>query len=132
MADHPDKRLDPSLDQSPETGSVRDLQDRISSLREESTPRHMKEVQESSEKSDSGKAYEMIVTPIVAAGLGAGLDHLFSTRPFFFLALAFLGVCGVFWSIYKAEKNISTPIESKRLQNAEKQDKKSANFDSDI
>lgn len=80
------------------------------------------------ESSDLGKAYELIATPIVAGGIGAGIDHMAGTSPAFFLILGILGIMAGFWSIYKASQNISPEPPSKRLQDDEKQAKTSANF----
>lgn len=66
-------------------------------------------------------AYEMIMTPIVCGGMGAGLDHLFSTRPTLFITFAFLGVLAGFWRIYRVSQGIQTPLDLKRLQLTQKQ-----------
>jgi F0F1-type ATP synthase assembly protein I len=99
-----------------------DLQARVASLKADVAP------PAAPEKSDSelGKAYELIATPLVCGAIGAGLDHVFSTSPAFFITLAFLGVCAAFWSIYKSSQDIVTPLDSKRLRGGKKTAMKAA------
>lgn len=107
-----------------------DLQKRLQDLKQETAPHESKAEETPEDKSDLGRAYELIATPIVAGAIGAGIDHVFSTGPLFFITLAFLGVCAGFWNIYKSSQNIITPIDSKRLQDDQKTGKRAANFDS--
>ena len=101
-----------------------DLQARVASLKADVAP----PAAPTPEKSDSelGKAYELIATPLVCGAIGAGLDHVFSTSPAFFITLAFLGVCAAFWSIYKSSQDIVTPLDSKRLRGRKKTAMKAA------
>jgi len=85
------------------TDPLNDLQDRLKSLKKEVSP--PPKVEDEKEGSDLGKAYELIATPIVAGGIGAGIDHIFSTSPVFFIILAVLGVLAGFWALYKADQN---------------------------
>ena len=107
-----------------------DLQKRLQELKRETASDEPKADDSLEEKSDLGRAYELIATPIVTGALGAGVDHLFSTKPIFFITLAFLGLLAGFWNIYKASQNIVTPIDSKRLQGEKKTGKRASNFDS--
>lgn len=107
-----------------------DLQKRLHDLKQEAAPHEPKADNSQEDKSDLGHAYELIATPIVAGLIGAGVDHVFSTGPVFFITLAFLGICAGFWNIYKANRNIITPIDLKRLQDDKKTGKRAANFDS--
>lgn len=79
-----------------------DLQNRLKDFKTEVSPPPPKD---EDGKNDLGKAYELIATPIVAGGIGAGIDHLFGTSPAFFIILAVLGVLAGFWAIYKAEQS---------------------------
>lgn len=78
------------------------------------------DVMDESDKKGLSAAYELIMTPIVCGGMGLGLDYLFSTKPVFFISLAFLGVCAGFWRLYRVSNNIQTPLDLKRLQDAKK------------
>ena len=101
-----------------------DLQKRIQQLKAETglaqPVSESKTVETPEDKQGLGAAYELIMTPIVCGGIGAGLDHLFSTGPVGFISLAFLGVCAGFWRLYRVSNNIQTPLDLKRLQEAEK------------
>lgn len=101
-----------------------DLQARVASLKADVTPPQVSPPTKSD--SELGKAYELIATPLVCGAIGAGLDHVFSTSPVFFITLAFLGVCAAFWSIYKSSQDIVTPLDSKRLHGHEKTAMKAA------
>lgn len=104
--------------------NLNDLQKRIQQLKAETgidQPNVESKSDETPEdKQGLGAAYELIMTPIVCGGIGAGLDQLFSTRPAFFISLAFLGVCAGFWRLYRVSNNIQTPLDLKRLQDEEK------------
>lgn len=99
---------------------INDLQNRIQTLKKEVLPTESPSHTSPSEKSDANKGYELLGTPIVCAAIGLGLDKLFSTSSVFFITLAILGVMAAFWSIFKAERNIVTPLDSKRLQDEQK------------
>ena len=109
------------------TNDISDLQKRIAALKEDTSPSPKTESQESAEapedKQGLGAAYELIMTPLVCGGMGAGLDHLFSTGHVFFLTLAVLGVCAGFWRVYRVSQNIQTPLDLKRLQPDQKKGK---------
>ena len=109
--------------------NIEDIQRRLKNLKDEVTPVESSVEKDKAGKNDLGRAYELIATPIVAGGIGVGLDHLFSTSPLFFITLAILGVFAGFWGIYKSSQNIATPLDSKRLQDAQKQAKTRANFE---
>lgn len=99
---------------------ISDLQKRIAALKEDTNPSLKTELSENAEtpedKQGLGAAYELIMTPLVCGGIGAGIDHLFSTGHVFFLTLAVLGVCAGFWRVYRVSQNIQTPLDLKRLQ----------------
>ncbi len=105
---------------------IDDLQRRITALKgeiqstlpESDTPSDSPETTE--DKQGLGAAYELIMTPIVCGGIGVGLDKLFSTSPTFFITLAILGLMAGFWRIYRVSQNIQTPLDLKRLQEAQK------------
>jgi F0F1-type ATP synthase assembly protein I len=106
-----------------------DLQRRINELKAGSDafpvpPSESEQAENAEDRKGLSAAYEMIMTPIVCGGLGLGLDHMLSTKPVFFISLAFLGVCAGFWRLYKVSQNIQTPLELKRLQDKQKQDRK--------
>ncbi len=111
------------------TNSLDDLKNRIQQLKSDTG--NMPPNSEPEPESDTGEtaadkqglsaAYEMIMTPIVCGGMGAGLDHLFSTRPAFFITLAVLGVLAGFWRIYRVSQGIQTPLDLIRLQRGQKQ-----------
>lgn len=102
-----------------------DLQRRIAELKNETQPASHESTSEAppDDKQGLGAAYELIMTPIVCGAIGAGLDKLFSTSPAWFICLAFLGVCAGFWRIYRVSNNIQTPLDLKRLQDAQKKGK---------
>ncbi|MEK7802421.1 MAG: AtpZ/AtpI family protein [Pseudomonadota bacterium] len=102
------------------TDPIDDLQNRIQTLKKETLPIESASGTTPNEKSDANKGYELLGTPIVCGGIGLGLDKVFSTSPIFFISLAILGVLAAFWSIFKAERNIITPLDSKRLQDEQK------------
>ncbi|HOO49836.1 MAG TPA: AtpZ/AtpI family protein [Alphaproteobacteria bacterium] len=112
------------------TEPIKNIQDRLEDLKKElGRDSESKKSEDHQEKSDLGRAYELIATPIVCGGIGIGIDYLAGTGPFFFITLAFLGVLAGFWAIYKSSQNIATPLDSKRLQDDQKQAKQSANFE---
>lgn len=104
------------------------IKDQLAKFKQDAGYNESPEPKADKEPSDLGKAYELIATPIVAGGIGAGIDHMADTSPVFFLTLGILGVLAGFWSIFKASQNISSGSPSKRLQEDEKQAKTSANF----
>ncbi|MDY0028441.1 MAG: AtpZ/AtpI family protein [Pseudobdellovibrionaceae bacterium] len=109
---------------------LKDIQNRLKDLKKDiGSPVESQSNNIQDNKSDLGRAYELIATPIVCGGIGIGIDYLAGTRPTFFISLAFLGVLAGFWAIYKSSQNIATPLDSKRLQDTQKQAKQSANFD---
>lgn len=105
---------------NPMPHDITDLQKRIAALKEDTNPSLKTESSENAEtpedKQGLGAAYELIMTPLVCGGIGAGIDHLFSTGHVFFLTLAALGVCAGFWRVYRVSQNIQTPLDLKRLQ----------------
>ena len=111
------------------TNSLDDLKNRIQQLKADTG--NMPLNPEADPESDTAKtaedkqglsaAYEMIMTPIVCGGMGAGLDHLFSTKPILFITLAVLGIFAGFWRIYRVSQGIQTPLDLKRLQRNQKQ-----------
>lgn len=108
------------------TNDLDDLQKRISALKADTQPEETKSVESSAadaaeDKQGLGAAYELIMTPIVCGAIGAGLDKLFSTAPAGFISLAILGLMAGFWRIYRVSQNIHTPLDLKRLQDAQKQ-----------
>lgn len=103
------------------TDNLTDLRKRIADLKADALPAPESPPPESSEdKQGLGAAYELIMTPIVCGGIGVGLDKLFSTSPLCFIGLGFLGLLAGFWRIYKADQNIVTPLDLKRLQDNQK------------
>jgi len=108
--------------------NIDDLQRRIKNLKEDALPELVKDESNTTETTDDGKglsaAYELIMTPIVCGGIGLGLDSLFSSKPIFFITLAILGLCAGFWRIYRLSNNIQTPLDLKRLQDAQKKGNK--------
>ncbi|HNQ91794.1 MAG TPA: AtpZ/AtpI family protein [Alphaproteobacteria bacterium] len=84
------------------TDDLKTLQEKLKKLKADTSSG--KQLSKEDDKNDLGKAYELIATPIVAGGIGAGIDHLFGTSPAFFIILAVLGVLAGFWAIYKAEQ----------------------------
>jgi F0F1-type ATP synthase assembly protein I len=109
------------------TEPLSDLQKRIADLKAETQPIPTPEsvsTETEGDKQGLGAAYELIMTPIVCGGIGVGLDKLFSTSPAFFITLAVLGLLAGFWRIYRLSQNILTPLDLKRLQEAEKQGRK--------
>ncbi len=109
---------------------LKNIQNRLSDLKKDlGRPDESEKQQVRDDKTDLGRAYELIATPIVCGGIGIGIDYLADTRPVFFIGLAFLGVLAGFWAIYKSSQNIATPLDSKRLQDSQKKAKQSANFD---
>ncbi|OIN86096.1 MAG: hypothetical protein AUJ12_07115 [Alphaproteobacteria bacterium CG1_02_46_17] len=111
------------------TDELKDLQNRLKDFKNEVSPAESKPDDDKREKNELGKAYELIATPVVAGAFGAGLDHLLETSPMFFISLAILGLLAGFWGIYKQSQNIATPLDLKRLQDAEKKAKTGANFE---
>jgi ATP synthase protein I len=67
---------------------------------------------------------DLIGTPIVAGGVGIGLDKWFETSPVFFILLAFLGVCAGFWNLARMMSGNDSSVGFKRLQNKEKEGNK--------
>jgi F0F1-type ATP synthase assembly protein I len=109
------------------THDLDDLQKRIAELKADTQPTPPSESangETANDKRDISAAYEMIMTPVICGGLGAGLDRLLSTTPTFFIILAILGVLAGFWRIYRVSQNIQTPLDLKRLQDAQKQGRK--------
>lgn len=111
------------------TDNLNDLQKRIQDLKADTQPAQVISAEsDTADSSDDKKglsaAYELIMTPIVCGAMGLGLDKLFSTAPTFFIILAILGVIAGFWRIYRVSQNIHTPLELKRLQDAQKQGRK--------
>ncbi len=106
-----------------------EIKQRLQALKNEVAPPESKAQSDDRGKNELGKAYELIATPVVAGAFGAGLDHLLETSPIFFISLAIIGILAGFWGIYKQSQNIATPLDLKRLQDAEKKAKTGANFE---
>lgn len=116
------------------TDHLNDLQKRIQDLKADTQPfdaisAESANAESPDDKKGLGAAYELIMTPIVCGAMGLGLDKLFSTAPTFFIILAILGVIAGFWRIYRVSQNIHTPLELKRLQDAQKQGTTARNSD---
>ena len=73
--------------------------------------------------------FDVVATPIVCGGIGIGIDHFLDSSPFFFIILAFLGVCAGFWNLYQASQEDGDPIHSKRLRGTKKRVKRATNSD---
>jgi F0F1-type ATP synthase assembly protein I len=102
------------------------LQDKIATLK----PAEVKPISDETSKDDESfkktmrVATDIIGTPIVCGAIGMGIDEWFSTAPFWFLIMAFLGVSAGFWNLYRAQIGADSAVGFKRLRSAEKQGKK--------
>jgi F0F1-type ATP synthase assembly protein I len=115
-------------DESKLDQSLADLQARIQSAKPDTSttkPQTLEDVaKDESFKKTMRVATDIIGTPIVCGAIGIGVDNWFSTGPFFFLILAFLGVCAGFWNLYKAQIGGDSSVGFKRLRSDKKKGKK--------
>jgi F0F1-type ATP synthase assembly protein I len=106
------------------------LQTRIAALKP-SDPEPPSDVTRSDDsfKKTMRVATDIIGTPIVCGAIGMGIDEWFSTAPFWFLIMAFLGVSAGFWNLYRAQIGADSAVGFKRLRSVEKQGKRAQFLD---
>lgn len=126
----------PNDDASELDQSLAELQARIRDAKPDApnapTPESMEELaKDESFKKTMRVATDIIGTPIVCGAIGMGVDDWFSTAPFFFLILAFLGVCAGFWNLYKAQIGADSSVGFKRLRSDPKKGKKAQFLNND-
>lgn len=108
-----------------------ELQEKIAALKPAITKTDSAENEKSDDsfKKTMRVATDIIGTPIVCGAIGMGIDEWFSTAPFGFLIMAFLGVCAGFWNLYRAQMGVGSEVGFKRLRLAKKQGKRSQFLD---
>jgi F0F1-type ATP synthase assembly protein I len=108
-----------------------ELQEKIAALKPAITKADSAESQKSDDslKKTMRVATDIIGTPIVCGAIGMGIDEWFSTAPFGFLIMAFLGVCAGFWNLYRAQMGVGSEVGFKRLRSAEKKGKRAQFLD---
>ena len=129
--DQSQQNIDEQITDSALDQSLADLRARIHDVKPPEAKPESPESMEALAKDESFKktmrvATDIIGTPIVCGAIGMGVDDWFSTGPFFFLILAFLGVCAGFWNLYKAQIGADSSVGFKRLRSDAKKGKKAA------